>query len=205
VDHLILVKHSLPAIDPAKPAATWPLSDEGRRRCGPLAARLAPYQLSAVVASEEPKAAETAALVAARLGLPLETVPGLHEHLRTNVGWLGAAAFEDAVARCFARPDELVFGQETANQARDRFMAAIGRVLERHPAGSVAVVAHGTVISLFVAARAGLDPFALWRRLGLPAVVVLSRPDLALLTVVEKIDGEARCAEFAAGAEESVS
>jgi broad specificity phosphatase PhoE len=189
VDRLILVKHSLPAIDPATPAETWPLSAEGRRRCGPLAALLAPDQPSAIVASQEPKATETAAIVAGRLGVPFETFPGLHEHVRTNVGWLGAAAFAETVARCVARPDELVFGQETANQARDRFAAAVGCVLARHPSGSVAVVAHGTVISLFVAARAGLDPFALWRRLGLPAVVVLARPDLALLTVVEKIDG----------------
>ena len=34
---LILVKHSLPAIDPAAPAAEWRLAPEGLRRCERLA------------------------------------------------------------------------------------------------------------------------------------------------------------------------
>ena len=34
---LILVKHSLPVIDPEKPAHQWKLSPEGKKRCIPLA------------------------------------------------------------------------------------------------------------------------------------------------------------------------
>jgi len=59
--------------------------------------------------------------------------------------------------------------------------------LARHAGQTVAVVAHGTVISLFVSRRCELEPFNLWRRLGLPALVILSRPDLALIQVVESI------------------
>lgn len=49
------------------------------------------------------------------------------------------------------------------------------------------MVAHGTVIALAVARAAGVAPFPLWRRLGLPSVVLLSRPGLALVEVVESI------------------
>jgi broad specificity phosphatase PhoE len=61
-------------------------------------------------------------------------------------------------------------------------------VLERHPRQSVAVVTHGTVMTLFVTRAAGLEAFPFWKRLGLPAFVVLSWPGLGLLDVVEGVD-----------------
>ncbi len=185
---LILVKHSQPALEPDVPAAQWHLSVEGERRCGPLADALAAYAPATLVASTEPKAQETAALVAARLDLPWRTAPGLHEHDRTGVGWLPEGALDERVAAFFAQPDTLVFGQETAAAARLRFQAAVADVLAQTPHGTVVIVAHGTVITLFTASHAGLPPFSLWQRLGLPAFVVFSLPDLALVTVVEGVD-----------------
>jgi broad specificity phosphatase PhoE len=69
----------------------------------------------------------------------------------------------------FARPDEVVIGEESADAARARF-AAVVDAAER-PA---AVVTHGTVIALY---RAGSEPdggFAFWERLALPDVVEVS-------------------------------
>ncbi len=37
VRRLILVKHSLPVLEPAVPAREWRLGEEGRRRCAGLA------------------------------------------------------------------------------------------------------------------------------------------------------------------------
>jgi broad specificity phosphatase PhoE len=185
--HLILVKHSQPQIVTAVPAAQWRLSDEGRRRNAALAERLAAYQPAAIVASREPKAMETGYTVASILDAPFVTVEGLHEHDRGGVGWLEPADFEAAVARLFSHPTELVFGRETAVQARERFAAAVDAAIAAHPAGNLAIVAHGTVIALLVAARAGVAPFSLWRRLGLPSFVVLSLPDMALVEIVEQI------------------
>jgi broad specificity phosphatase PhoE len=183
---LILVKHSLPEILPEVPAAQWRLSVEGRRRCAALADRLAVYQPAAVVASVEPKALETAQIVAERLGLAPATAPGLHEHDRSNVGWSDADRFEADVARFFAHPSALVLGRETADQARARFTQAVDRALDSCPSGTLVIVAHGTVIALFVAARNGLEPFPLWRRLGLPSFIVLSLPDMTIVETVEQ-------------------
>jgi broad specificity phosphatase PhoE len=185
--HLILVKHSQPQIVPALPAAQWRLSDEGRRRSAVLAERLAPYLPAAIVASREPKAMETGYTVASILGTPFATAEGLHEHDRSNVGWSSAEEFEAAVARFFAQPSDLVFGRETADQARNRFAAAVDDAIAAHPAGNLVVVAHGTVIALLVAARAGVEPFPLWRQLGLPSFVVLSLPAMALVESVKQI------------------
>lgn len=179
---LILAKHSRPQINPMQPAAQWPLSDEGRRRCEALAKALAPWQPEIIIASEERKAAQTGELTAQRLGIPWRTAPGLHEHDRSNALYLAdEAAFHARVAALFARPDERVFGAETAHEALTRFSVALDAALAdtvATSARSIAVVAHGTVISLYVADRFGLDGFALWRRLGLPALVVTDAPKL---------------------------
>jgi broad specificity phosphatase PhoE len=184
---LILVKHSVPEVVPDLPAAPWRLGDEGRRRCGVLADRMVAYDPVVVATRIEPKATETAAIVAARLGRQVVAVEGLHEHDRSNVAFLGDAEFRAAVARCLTRANDLVFGRETATEARRRFERAVDRVVCAYPHGNVAIVAHGTVIALLVAACAGTDAVHLWRRLGLPSFVVLSLPDRRLLSVVDAV------------------
>lgn len=187
--HLLLVKHSLPDIDPGVAAHHWGLADEGRRRCTALAEMLSAYHPAVVVSSAEPKATETAAIVAADLGIPLETEADLHEHDRSNVTHLSQEEFQRSVARLFAQPEDLVFGNETAAQTQRRFAGAIDRLLTRHPGETIAVVAHGTVISLFVAARCSdVNGHDLWQRLGLPACVILSLPDFTLESVISGIE-----------------
>ena len=185
---LILVKHSLPVIDPSQPANRWPLSDEGRLRCLPLSDRLAQYQPAHLATSSEPKAIATAEIVSERLGTPFEVTEGLHEHDRSNEPFVEAVEFQAAVASFFDRPDELVMGRETASQAEMRFGEAVQRLLIGHTTGNVVIVAHGTVITLYVAQHAGVEPMPLWRRLGLPSFVVLSLPDLDMLDVVERVE-----------------
>lgn len=195
-DRLILVKHALPAIDPIVPAAAWSLSDEGRDQCRGLARSLAPYATgAALVASEEPKARETAHLVGDILDLPVETRPDLHEHDRSGVPFLGDRAWQAAIDRFFSEPDALVFGRETANGATSRFVRAVDGIVAERPDRTVIVVAHGTVISLYVAAKTRQSAAALWRRLGLPSFVVLARPRLDLIAVVEQVDDAPVAAE----------
>jgi broad specificity phosphatase PhoE len=185
--HLILVKHSHPEIVTTVPAAQWRLSDAGRRRCVALAERLAAYRPATMIASREPKAEETARIAAEHLRLRYTTAEGLHEHDRSNVGWSPSEDFQDAVGHFFAQPSELVFGRETADEARSRFAAALDTAVAAHPHGNLVVVAHGTVIALLVAARTGTAPLPLWRRLGLPSFVVLSLPDMAIVEIAEHI------------------
>jgi broad specificity phosphatase PhoE len=180
---LILIRHSQPRLEPDRPASQWPLTEEGRQRCIVLAERLAAYAPDLIVTSRERKAIETSALVAARLALPTLIAPGLHEHEREQVGWLSNPAFEQAVSAFFAQPNELVFGEETASQAGARFDAAVRDVLASHPAQTVAIVSHGTVITLFLAQHAGVAALPFWTRLDMPALVVLSLPELKLLEV----------------------
>jgi broad specificity phosphatase PhoE len=181
---------------PAIPPSRWVLSDEGRRRCAALAARLARVAPATIAASDEPKARETAALLAAQLGFvgPLRLDHDLREHERRPTDFFDSpAAFEAAVRILFARPDELVFGRETARAAGQRFDSAVRRILADTPSGDVIVVAHGTVIALFVAAHAGLAPFPLWESLQLPSYVVLTLPGLRWVETVPGVAAAPGC------------
>jgi len=146
------------------------------------------------VSSREAKAAETAAPLAREFGGRYTTAAGLQEQNRASLGWPSDQEFEAGIAALFARPADAVFGEESADQAYERFRGAVNCVLDQHPGENVALVTHGTVLTMLVTrsrpAKAGQDPLAFWQRLGLPAVAVLSRPDLALEPFIEKVEAD---------------
>jgi broad specificity phosphatase PhoE len=186
--HLILIRHSETKRVPGVNAHQWQLSEEGRRRCDALTAHVRADDLRVIVSSEEPKALQTAQPVADALAIPLRTGVGLHEHDRRNVPCVGDDAnFQATIQRLFAEPSVLVYGNETADQAHERFAAAVQAVVAAHPVGNIAIVTHATVLTLFVSRIAGLDPFALWSRLGMPAVVRVALPEYRLVEVVEAV------------------
>ena len=188
---LILVRHAQPATDPCVAPSQWPLSEAGRASCAPLAEALRPYLPAALYASREAKAAETAALTARALGTRFAPWPGLHEHQRSSTDWLSEAEFQASLEALYARPSEVVFGDESADAAHARFAAAVSALLAEAPPGNVVIFTHGTVMTLLVCrANAGLDPLAFWRKLRLPALVVVERGTLGLEGVIEKVGAD---------------
>ena len=163
---LLLVRHSVPEVDPASPAAEWRLSEDGRARCERLGLQVGSYRPERLLSSPEPKALETAELIAPRLELKVEVEDDLCEHARRTLPFLPRAEFLERMRELFARPDDVVVGEESAREARARF-AAVVDALDR-PA---AVVTHGTVIALYLA---GDDPdggFGFWKTLEMPTVI----------------------------------
>ena len=163
---MLLVRHSAPEIDRSVPSEQWRLSAEGRRRCRPLAERLAKHEPLALVSSTEPKARETAELLAPVLGLEVQFAEGLRETARRTVGWLDRDELDRGVRALFTQPQDVVFGEESAAAALVRFERAVADL----PEPSV-VVTHGTVLSLYAGARTGRDPYEVWRGLRLPDLV----------------------------------
>ena len=179
---LLLVKHAVPDIQPNVPAKKWRLGEQGRKQSARLAEALRLYNPSAVVTSDEPKAVETGRIAAEALELSFSSAPGLHEHDRAGVPYLDHPDdFRAAVKKFFERPVERVFGNESADEAKRRFIRAVETVLESRPDETVVLVAHGTVNTLLVAAHNGLEPFALWKSWPLGTFAVLSRPDYGLI------------------------
>lgn len=70
---LYLIKHAMPELDPNVPAPDWRLGARGRALSELLAQKLGAYPLDVIVSSVEPKAIETAQIVAARLASRLKS------------------------------------------------------------------------------------------------------------------------------------
>lgn len=177
---LVLIRHSQSRPQPSVAPSRWELTEIGRERCVALAARLQPFDLEKIYCSYERKAVETARLAGARLGIPFEIVENVYEHVRTGAPYLSQDAFMAALERFFAEPEELVFGAETAGEACRRFTQAVRALVARKPDGDLAIVTHGTVLSLFVGAHSSWEPYHFWKKLGQPAVIVCNVPTFTL-------------------------
>lgn len=176
----------MPVVDPDMPAHEWHLGATGIAGAKAVAERLDRYSPSKVVASLEPKATETGAIIAERLSVPFATIEGLHEHDRRTAGFLGAEEFASRMRDLFARPDSVAFGTESASAALMRFRTAVDRVVDE-TTGDVVIVSHGTVIALFVGARTHVNAADLWAKLGLPSYVTLDLPTYHVAEVVASI------------------
>ena len=184
---LILIKHAAPLVDPAKSSDLWKLSEAGREQAANLAVTLRAMEIAAIVSSEEPKAKETAEIVGTALSVKVETACELREHDRRNVPHMRSRDFISMVELFFRKPNERVLGSESATKALTRFTTAIDEAIASHAEGNIAVVAHGTVIALYLAANSQRNGFELWRAMGLPSYAVVNLPDRAVDQVIEKI------------------
>ena len=187
-DLLVLVKHARPDVDPSRPSKEWTLGVDGMQGSLRLAERLRPLDLDLVVSSIEPKAAETARIVAKALDLPYQSGHDLHEQERASAGYLDANRFQTAIQQLFTTPSELVFGEETGDAAGARFGTALDLLAKAHPNRRLCVVAHGTVIALHLERVYDVDGWSTWKALsGVPSYVVLDRRAKAVVEVVSSV------------------
>jgi broad specificity phosphatase PhoE len=179
---LILVRHSLPEIKKDRPAREWKLSEEGRARAARLAGRLICYQPELLVTSPEPKALETAEIIAGRLHLTVQVIEDLHEHERSQVSYHTRPEFDTSVHEFFTKPHDLVFGSETAHETYERFCQAVHSVLSLNQQSIPLIVSHGTVMSLYASRLTGLPAFEIWSKLGLPGFIILDMESKSMLS-----------------------
>jgi broad specificity phosphatase PhoE len=179
-NNLILIRHSIPELDPSVPPNQWLLNEVGREQARLLARQLTTHSISNIMSSSEPKAIETAQIISTYLGLSTEIVPGLHEHERPLTNLSSEARYRKTIARLFSEPDKLTFGSETANEAGQRFDQSVQQLLRRYPDQGLAIVSHGTVMAMFAAIHSYIDPHTIWQRIGLPGALIFSRPQTRL-------------------------
>ncbi|HVN62556.1 MAG TPA: histidine phosphatase family protein [Gaiellaceae bacterium] len=114
-----------------------PLNEAGRAQAQALARSLVGERVDAIYSSDLRRAAETAEILAAALGLPVTTDPDLRE---IDVGsWSGLTREEVAVQF----PDWDTHDGETREALEVRVVAAVRLIAQRHPDGQVLVVTHG--------------------------------------------------------------
>lgn len=170
---LVLVRHSLPEMVAGVPQAQWRLSAAGKTAARGLAARLGGFDAPVVWSSPEPKALETAELVAGALDRRVCEAADLREHDRTSLGYLSRERLEAGVAGLLASDDELVFGDETARSVFVRMERALRRARAEAGRRDVVAVTHGAAAAIYVSRITGVDALAFWRSLGAPAAIVL--------------------------------
>lgn len=165
------------------PAARWQLSQTGYERARALAATIKPHGLKYIHSSVEPKAVQTAEAFRDVFGVPIVMALGFQEHERPNVPLLPSEIFERTIQEFFSRPSERVFGNESADEARTRFEHALAPLID-NSSDDLVVVTHGTVLTLTVAAKNGIDPFPFWKRLPMPSAVSVTLPDMTLEEII---------------------
>ncbi len=180
---LVLVKHALPVVEPERPPAQWQLGPEGETQALALAERLNAFMPLRMATSPEPKALRTCQVIADALGVPMRVVENLREFDRPTLPWMPSDEHERVNAEIFATRDRPVLGRESAERALARFDGAVLAELAMGDSDNLVVVAHGTVISLFVGKYGGIDEFALWKRLKCPSLVVMTVPGMELREV----------------------
>lgn len=145
----VYITHPQVEIDPAVPVPDWGLSAVGRARAEACAKRPWVGQLSRIISSGERKAIETAELLAAAAGIPIEIEPSMHENDRSATGFLEPPDFERAADWFFAHPEESYRGWERAVDAQARIVRAVAGVLASHDTQRpIAFFGHGGVGTL---------------------------------------------------------
>ncbi|MDR6907274.1 putative phosphoglycerate mutase [Agromyces sp. 3263] len=123
-----------------------PLNDTGRKQAAHTASALAGDQWDAIYASTLSRAAETAAIIADRLGLPEPVlVADLAERshgVLEGLDHAGRAAVEAQAAT--------IEGLESRSAVIARASAALLAIARSHPGGDVIVVTHGGVIHALI-------------------------------------------------------
>jgi broad specificity phosphatase PhoE len=168
-----------------------PLNDEGRRQARMLAKRLKTFEVHALVASDLVRAAETARIVGAGLGIEPVLSPAWRE-----IG-LGALEGRDApgaqkdfgelVSAAARQAAPLAEGAETFAAFEARILEGYGALARDHAGRTVCVVSHGGTLKALIAHLVGL-PAGRIERLSLRANAGLSvvdfrhgRPQLTML------------------------
>ncbi|HZP31112.1 MAG TPA: histidine phosphatase family protein [Acidimicrobiia bacterium] len=165
---LIVIRHAEPhrvdAPGNGGGAADPGLTARGCEQAERLAAWLAVENVDHVVTSPLRRARETAAPLAAAFGLVAEVDDELREYDAGSDSYipieeLRAAKSDEWYATINGRWD--VLGHEPPSAVRDRVVPRFEDLIARFPGGTVAVVAHGGVINVYLAHVLGLEA-SLW-------------------------------------------
>jgi len=175
---LILIRHAEPVRIASGERGAGPvdpeLTERGQEQAERLAAWFGHDPIDAVVSSPLQRAVDTAAPLATALGVDPIVVAGLVEYDAAADHYIPA---EELKATQDARWDAMIagrweeFGGENPDEFRARLVPEFDAIVAAHAGERVAVVCHGGVINVYLAAVLGLDAH-LWFE---PAYTSVSR------------------------------
>ncbi len=152
---LLLIRHALPIrIEGATGPADPPLAELGRRQADALAEWLADEPLDAIYTSPLRRALETAAPLASRHGLVAIVEDDIAEFDREADSYV---PIEELKAEDDPRWHQMVAGEWTSDGTVDPaafaagVIAGVERIIAAHSGQTVAIVAHGGVVNVYLA------------------------------------------------------
>lgn len=166
---LVIARHGEAVVNlqPNRDGRCLGLTERGRVQAGLLAARLAAEAAAgrgfdAAYHSTRERCAETAGIVAAALGMPIEPCEALRNSDHGALGvdpWIIA---ENSIGTIppLAPDREPTPGGESWQHFLDRSGAALLEIIERHPGGRILVIAHSETQAAAFHAFARLSPGA---------------------------------------------
>jgi probable phosphoglycerate mutase len=173
---LLLIRHAQPVrigegeVDgPADPE----LTDRGRREAERLAAWLGHEHIDHVLASPLRRARETAAPLAAALGVEVEIDEGLSEYDAEATSYIPIEELRELkderwLATIEGRWEDA--GGVAPEVFQRQVIPAVEAIVERFPGKKVAAVSHGGVINVYLAHVIGLTDHLLWFHPGYTSV-----------------------------------
>lgn len=153
------------------PDESRPLSDQGYRGATRVADLLSPMPIRVIYTSPARRARQTVEPLAARLGLPIHTVPDLRER---ELGSVADGDFLEAVEATWSDPSFAHPGGESHAAAQRRGVAVLRRLQELHRGEHIVLSTHGTLLALILQYYDRSVGFALWRSLTMPDIHALS-------------------------------
>lgn len=153
-----------------------PLSRQGRSQAQKLHTRLRPVRFDTIYVSDKKRAIQTAQIIFK--GERLITMAGLKE---LNFGVLEGLRYREIIKKypeaytCWLKNPfkNAIPKAESLNSFKERVMRTMQTIVRRNSGKNIAIVCHGGVISIFMAALLQSDDF--WRHI----------PTAASITIVE--------------------
>jgi len=134
-----------------------PLTERGRAQAETVAEALREVRFDRVISSDLSRAHETAAAIARRQGLDVETIRELRE---IDMGEAAGKQIEDARQHPEWTPDGFLRwpGGESLEEALERAMGVLDRLVRESPGRKICIVGHGGVTRILVSHFLGLLP-----------------------------------------------
>ena len=158
MSRLVFITHPETAPIPGLRAEIWPFSSKGCAAAARLWKNTFWERIDAVYSSTEGKASVVGSIVSEKFGLSFEQIAELGEIDRSSTPIVPLDEYLKRSKAFYADPDTSMRGWETARQGTRRVDAAVRRIMERHPSGSVAIIGHGMTGTLLRCALQNKEP-----------------------------------------------
>lgn len=123
--------------------ALRPLTEQGRRDALRLVELFSCETIDRILTSPLPRAVETVRPLAEARGLEIQT----EDAFRERVVGMWVEDFHEYARRQWADFDFRLEGGESLREVQSRNLAALERILDKHPGHSIVIGAHGTALS----------------------------------------------------------